>query len=321
MKFRYDLNFLRAISVIGVIAYHFDFDMIPGGYIGVDVFFVLSGYLMTAIIFKDIEHNSFSYFLFCKRRYERIVPPLSLMLLFYLALNYFFAYDVMYHIQGLHGLSSLSFLSNIVYWQEANYFDTASKGKLFLHTWSLSVEWQFYLIFPLVILWLFKYCTIKVVKALIVIAMLTSLGLCIVYSPIYTSASFYLLPTRGWEMLVGAIAFLYNVELLKKSYLSVVGVCIIVGSMLVLDSSLLWPSALTIIPVIGTYLVLVSNSELKLYKFSFFYYAGLCSYSLYLWHWPLLSMRFNGLIEMNSLLMLAIIGLAGFFSYWHLERK
>lgn len=159
MKFREDINALRAIAVASVVLFHFNHDWLPGGFAGVDVFFVISGFLMTMIIVKGLEKESFSILSFYEARVRRIIPALAVLCFVLMFLGLFLLSPIDYLNLGKHSAASLTFLSNIVYWTESNYFDSSSNEKWLLHTWSLSVEWQFYLIYPvvLVLLNLFKY--------------------------------------------------------------------------------------------------------------------------------------------------------------------
>ena len=156
MKYRNDINGLRAIAVFAVLIFHFNENLLPGGFAGVDVFFVISGYLMTAIIFKGLEKNDFSIQKFYLARAKRIIPALTALCLVMLIFGWFNLIPIEYKELSNHASSSLIFLSNYTYLNELNYFDSASKTKWLLHTWSLSVEWQFYMIYPLMLVVLSK---------------------------------------------------------------------------------------------------------------------------------------------------------------------
>ena len=145
MKFRHDINGLRAIAVIAVVLFHFNTPLLSGGFAGVDVFFSISGFLMTSIIIRGINNNNFSILSFYKARAIRIVPALLVMSVTVLLLCYFILIPLKFEQLGRHVMGSLNFMSNITYWKESGYFDTSSQTKWLLHTWSLSVEWQFYL--------------------------------------------------------------------------------------------------------------------------------------------------------------------------------
>ena len=148
-SFRQDINGLRAIAVIAVVLFHFNASWMPGGFAGVDVFFVISGFLMTGIIFRGIEQENFSILKFYVARANRIIPALAVLCLVLLVFGWFYLTPLDYKALGKHAASSVAFLSNIIYWRESGYFDAASHEKWLLHTWSLSVEWQFYILYPL----------------------------------------------------------------------------------------------------------------------------------------------------------------------------
>ena len=151
MKFRKDINALRAIAVSSVVLFHFNNKWVPSGFIGVDVFFVISGFLMTGIIFSGMERNEFSTIKFIKSRIDRIFPPLLILCVFVLTIGVFLLPPYELKKIAKHLLGSISFLSNFVYLSESGYFDTNSQTKWLLHTWSLSIEWQFYLIYPILL--------------------------------------------------------------------------------------------------------------------------------------------------------------------------
>ncbi|HCR4033766.1 TPA: acyltransferase, partial [Morganella morganii] len=149
--FRKDINGLRALAVLSVVIFHFNRDYLPGGFIGVDIFFVISGFLMTSIIFRGLLNNNFSYTQFLYSRVKRIIPALMCIISILILFGFLFLEPMSYLSLGKHSFYSLLFSSNIVYWLESGYFDVNSNNKFLLHTWSLSVEWQFYMIYPLVL--------------------------------------------------------------------------------------------------------------------------------------------------------------------------
>nr|WP_287151037.1 acyltransferase family protein [Alteromonas sp.] len=205
--------------------------------------------------------------------------------------GYFFLHPLDYKDLGKHSLASLTFISNFVYWKESNYFDTSSLEKWLLHTWSLSVEWQFYLIYPVVLLLCKRLLSSFRLKFLILIAFIFCFFFSIVITYKSSSAAYYLLPTRAWQMLVGGIVFLFPLTIASKSlkeFLHWAGIGFIVASFFIFDSSTPWPGFAALIPILGVYLVLVSEKN-----HSFFIdnkivqKLGTWSYSIYLWHWPI----------------------------------
>ncbi|MCX8985312.1 acyltransferase family protein, partial [Citrobacter portucalensis] len=292
IKYRYDIGALRAIAVISVVMYHFGITGFSGGYSGVDVFFVISGFLMTKIIFSGIEKNSFSIISFYLSRARRIIPALVFVCLSVSFFGWFNLTSIEYKVLAKHALSSMLFLSNFVYMNESNYFDASSGDKWLLHTWSLSVEWQFYLLYPIIILSFIRLMGVKKTKASMIIIGLLSLTLCLIPFKANAESSFYMLPWRSWEMLAGgclAIFTLHVNKLSSRKFLSYLGVFLILSSVLFIDSSHSWPSVLTLIPVSGAMLVMVScYDDTLLFKSRVVQYIAKISYSIYLWHWPVI---------------------------------
>ncbi|MGY4534461.1 peptidoglycan/LPS O-acetylase OafA/YrhL [Pseudomonas sp. TE3786] len=296
--FRTDINGLRAWAVVSVVLYHFGVSGFTGGFVGVDVFFVISGFLMTGIIISSLEkqsagHQGFSVFDFYLSRARRIIPALLVLCAVLLMAGWHFLPATEYRMLGRHALSALSFISNMVFWSEDGYFDVASHDKLLLHTWSLSVEWQFYLILPLVLLAVWKIRPGRPTQALAVgLGLLLSLALCLFFTPIKTSAAFYLLPTRAWEMLAGGLLYLtanqFRLSALWQRLVETLGFALLIASILLFDASSLWPGWRALIPVSGTLLVLLAARQGSLWTGGrVTQWLGDCSYSLYLWHWPL----------------------------------
>jgi peptidoglycan/LPS O-acetylase OafA/YrhL len=290
MNFRKDINGLRAIAVIAVVLFHFNPSWLPGGFAGVDVFFVISGFLMTGIIFRGIQQNSFSILNFYVARANRIIPALALLCLTLLALGWFFLMPSIYKDLGKHISSSMSFTSNLIYWSEAGYFDAASHEKWLLHTWSLSVEWQFYIIYPLVLLLLRRFISLEKMKLVIAITTGIFFIFCVFITNIKPDFSYYSLPTRAWEMMLGGVAFLYPFSLsnTKKRLLEGIGLLLIFGSYFFISADNLWPGYLALFPVLGTFFIIQAQRQNSVITNNFvFQKLGLWSYSIYLWHWPL----------------------------------
>ena len=179
MKFRKDINGLRAIAVVAVLLFHFNPSWMPGGFAGVDVFFVISGFLMTGIIFRGIEQENFSILKFYVARANRIIPALALLCLVLMIFGWFYLTPFDYRILGKHVASSIGFLSNVMYWREAGYFDAASLEKWLLHTWTLSVEWQFYILYPLILVAMRKFLSIKTMKLILLVATVLGFIFCV----------------------------------------------------------------------------------------------------------------------------------------------
>lgn len=324
MFFRKDINGLRAIAVISVMLFHFNPSWIPGGFVGVDIFFVISGFLMTGIIFKGIEGNNFSLLNFYISRANRIIPALFVLCLILLVFGWFFLIPIEYRILGKHVAASISFLSNFMYWMEAGYFDAASKGKWLLHTWSLSVEWQFYIIYPLILILLAKILSIRALKLFVFISTIFLFILSIVITYKWANASYYIFPTRAWEMLIGGLAYLYPLMLSNriKKIAEVVGIVLIILSFSLISEKDLWPGYLTLIPVLGTFLIIqAQNNEGLIFSNPVSQKIGSWSYSIYLWHWPIVVFIYT--FKLSDVYVYSGIALAillGFLSYRFIER-
>jgi peptidoglycan/LPS O-acetylase OafA/YrhL len=290
VQFRKDINGLRAIAVIAVVLFHFNSAWMPGGFAGVDVFFVISGYLMTGIIISAIEKNSFSILNFYIARANRIIPALALLCLVLLSTLIFFLSPSEYQLLASHVASSISFLSNFVYWSESGYFDAASHEKWLLHTWSLSAEWQFYIIYPLILIMLRKLFTLGLIKIILV----TTTGLGFIFGILASSrwpdSSYFLLHTRAWEMMFGGIAFLYPISFSDryKKVIECAGIVLILIAYIFITKYNSWPGYLAALPVFGSFLIIQANRGDSLVTGNFiFQKIGAWSYSIYLWHWPI----------------------------------
>ena len=290
MNYRYDINGLRAIAVIGVVLFHFNSFWLTGGFAGVDVFFVISGFLMTGVIFKGMSDDSFNVWQFYMARANRIIPALAALCFVLFVFGWFYLTPVDNRLLGQHLASSMAFLSNFIYLRESGYFDPSSHGKWLLHTWSLSAEWQFYVIYPVVLVLLSKFLTLKRIKSVIVVSTIVGFILSVLVTYYKPSHSYFLLPTRAWEMLLGGVAFLYPLKIdeSKKRVLEVLGVLLIIFSYVFITEKNAWPGYLTLIPVLGTFLIIQTNQSDSILTNNYvFQKIGSWSYSIYLWHWPL----------------------------------
>ena len=293
-RFRYDINGLRAWAVLAVIFYHFKLFRFTGGYAGVDVFFVISGFLMTKIIVDKLcaPRNQFSLAEFYLSRAKRIIPPLFVLCVILIIMGYHILIAPQYHRLSSEIIRANTFLSNYKFFKDAGYFDTAANTKWLLHTWSLSVEWQFYLILPLMLIITYKLsATKRAIKLVVLISTLLSLLLSIFLTKYKPTFSFYFLPTRSWEMLIGGCVYLYLDGLGEDKFSKTrewLGFFLIVASYFTLTDKTIWPGWLAMIPVFGAALVISAKRENSaLTHNSLFQYLGNISYSLYLWHWPI----------------------------------
>lgn len=325
-NFRYDINGLRAYAVILVVLFHFGITGFSAGFIGVDIFFVISGFLMTSIVVKSLEKGNFSLLNFYLARGIRIVPALFVVSVIVLILGWFLLLPTDYKALAKHTFSSINFFSNIVYWRESGYFDTDSHNKALLHTWSLSVEWQFYLIFPIVVALLYKIKkSRKFLLTFLVLGTILSFILSVVITAKNPSAGFFLLPTRAWEMLIGGLIFFIPKEKVPyKKPLELVGFLLIAISCYIFSSNTLWPSYNAILPVLGTFLILLAHQQDSIFtKGSVFQWLGNNSYSIYLWHWPIVFFlhyfyKNDNYIFIISGIVLSII--LGWLSYTYIEN-
>lgn len=290
--FRRDINSLRALAVAAVVLFHFGVPGFSGGFVGVDVFFVISGFLMTGIVVKGLEQGSFSPMGFYMARARRIVPALVFLCAVLLSVGWFVLLPPDYKTLSTHSVYSLTFLSNIEFWLEAGYFDMASHEKWLLHTWSLSVEWQFYLILPVALGLVWKLKPGRQGQVVIVIcALVASLAASASTTEAYPSASFFLLHTRAWEMLCGGLVFLQvptqKLSITHRRWLEAIGLLLIVLSISIFSKDSVWPGWRASVPVLGVMLVLVANHPSPWTGNEVAQWIGDRSYSLYLWHWPI----------------------------------
>ena len=289
MQFRKDINGLRTIAVVAVVLFHFNSSWMPGGFAGVDVFFVISGFLMTGIIFRGIEQDNFSVLKFYAARANRIIPALAVLCLALLVFGWFYLTPLDYKSLGMHVGSSMGFLSNFIYWMESGYFDAASHEKWLLHTWSLSVEWQFYIIYPLVLVGMKRFMSLKKMKTTVLVGTVLGFIFCVLATYKWPDPSYYLLPTRAWEMMVGGVAYLYPLKLAdkKKKVFELIGLTLIAISYIFISKENLWPGYLALIPVLGAFLLIqAQRNDSVITGNVIFQSLGKWSYSIYLWHWP-----------------------------------
>lgn len=329
-QFRYDINGLRAYAVILVVFFHFQIFGFSAGFIGVDIFFVISGYLMTKIIIDQILQEKFSIWQFYLARGIRILPALLLLTFVIALVGWFLLIPEEYKNYSKHAASSIIFLSNLIYWRESSdYFSAAAHDKILLHTWSLSVEWQFYVIFPIILLIIGKIKTNrKILNLAILFGFIISLTLSYKISQVSHTTAFYMIHTRAWEMLAGGLVYAYFSKLIiAKSYKRLVeftGFILITISLFIFKTTTLWPSFNAILPVLGSMLILISNSNNSvLTKPKIFQVIGNSSYSIYLWHWPIIF--FISYIGIKDNQVITIIGIfisvfLGWISYKFVEN-
>jgi peptidoglycan/LPS O-acetylase OafA/YrhL len=295
---RKDIDGLRAVAVLAVIVHHASPRVLPGGFIGVDVFFVISGFLITSIILRDLDAGTFSFATFYERRVRRLAPNLTLLLVFCSCVAWFLLLPADFRNYSKSLFSTSIFTSNMFFWRDSWYFAAPSQTKPLLHTWSLGIEEQYYLLFPAV-LWLLKRYFPDRIRFACVVGFAASLALSIWAVRNTPAAAFYLLPSRAWELLLGSVLV---VGVLPKTdsiraleLLSATGLIAIVTATLIFDTSTPFPGAAALLPGIGAALVIyagIAPSDTmarRLLSWRPLVIIGLMSYSLYLWHWPLLA--------------------------------
>ncbi len=315
INYRPEIDGLRAIAVVAVILYHanltiFNYPFLKGGFIGVDIFFVISGYLITSLIYKELLiNNSFSFKYFYERRIRRILPALLTVIFLSFPLGFIYLLPSSFAEFSQSIISSLGFSSNFYFHITGQKYAAENASLIpFLHTWSLSVEEQFYILFPIVFFVVFKYLK-KYLHYLLILFFFLSLLLAEWCSKNFPSLSFYLLPTRGWELIAGSILAYFEILLgFRKSnkflnlIMPFIGLCLIVLSISTFDDDIFHPSKYTFIPILGVCLIIwFYNNDDILCNFlssKLFVGVGLISYSLYLWHYPIFT--FFNIIQINN---------------------
>jgi|GEM_PF-175757 len=322
IKYRPEIDGLRALAVIPVILFHMDFDWLAGGYIGVDVFFVISGFFITSIIKKELESGTFSFREFWARRVRRILPAMLFVTVATLVMAYVFAFRPDQPIVGKQSVAALLSVANIYFWRTSgDYWGTKAEESPFLHTWSLSVEEQFYLLLPISMWLIFRYrpCWLPGFFLFIIVS---SVSLFIYGSLVHPTATFYLLPAREWELGTGcylALILQPNGNRLVKTEsfrsLALLGLCMVIASYLLLPTI----NAGLAIAVLGTALIIgfaQSGPCNTILAQKPLVHIGKLSYSLYLWHWPVLVfaevLRF-GLPRITLVLPIYLLSLASYY--------
>lgn len=334
MNYRREIDGLRALAVLPVILYHAGFQALSGGFVGVDIFFVISGYLITSIILGEKQAGTFSLVSFYERRARRILPPLFLVMLTCLPFAYLWLMPS-HLVEFSRSLIYVPlFVSNMFFLKRSGYFDSAVELKPLLHTWSLAVEEQYYLFFPAILLLIWRLPRRWMVGFFLVIG-LVSLGLA-QFNFFSKSADFYILPTRFWELLIGVLVAFYltNVnhrEILSNKLANLVsfaGLALVLYSVFFLTKDTPYPSFYTLIPTMGTaFIILFATPKTfvgRLLSTRLLVGIGLISYSAYLWHQPLFAFaRYRSLSEPTSLMFLGLSLITLFLAYvsWqHIEK-
>lgn len=331
--YRHDIDGLRALAVLSVVAYHLHLPFITGGFVGVDVFFVISGYLITRILIKELSDDIYSISRFYVRRIRRILPLLFLVLTSVLIAGYFVYLPHEFELIGESAVATALFSSNILFWKTSDYFARSAELNPLLHTWSLAVEEQFYIVFPLLLSFSWRYRSWR--KPLFITVFFLSLGLSLLTVHSFPTPTFYLLPTRAWELMAGSLIALGVLPGLKthslRNLAGVLGMAGIAYGVFILDKNSVFPGYNAVPTALGTALIIHahtgSHSRTVLQStLSFRPLAGigLISYSLYLWHWPFIVFSEYWLtrelmIDEKTVLFIAMI-LVSTLSWWIVER-
>ena len=345
MDYRREIDGVRALAVLPVILFHAGFQTFSGGFVGVDIFFVISGYLITSIILAEQQAGTFTLLNFYERRARRILPALFVVLLACLPFAWLWLLpsDMKEFSDSVFSVST--FMSNILFWRTSGYFDSATELKPLLHTWSLAVEEQYYLLFPVFLMLSWRFGKRWVVPVL-VLAAIVSLGASEWGSIHKPPATFYLLPTRGWELLIGALAAFYLAndgqekrqqlfsqflspsqrQFLSQS-LSLAGLLLIAYAVLAFDKGTPFPSLYALVPTLGAALIILFGTEKtlvgRLLGSKVLVGIGLVSYSAYLWHQPLFAFAKQRSLEAPSQGLLATLAAAAlvlaYFSWKYVE--
>lgn len=321
LKYRSDIDGLRALAVLSVVIFHINKEWLPGGFIGVDIFFVISGFLITGILHREISEGSFSYISFYNRRIKRILPTFFFVVISTSILSalVMLPNDFLYYMKSVG--STLVFSSNMFFGFAVDYFSPNTEEYPLLHTWSLAVEEQYYILFPIALIVLSKiFRGGRYVVYSLLIACITSIIIsCLLpLFPSWIKYNYYWLPSRTYELMIGSIAAIAsrgkNTISENGWILSASGMAMIVISLIFIKENPEFPGYIAMIPCIGTALILLSGGREagavnKILSLKPIVFVGLISYSLYLWHWPILAvMRYisnDGTLN-NSQIVIAV---------------
>jgi peptidoglycan/LPS O-acetylase OafA/YrhL len=334
MNYRPEIDGLRALAVVPVILFHAGFEAFSGGFVGVDVFFVISGYLITSIILTQKAAGTFSLMNFYERRARRILPALFAVLVASTVAAWFLLLPNEMRRFSESLVSVSLFASNVFFYLTSGYFGSASETKPLLHTWSLSVEEQYYLLFPVIVLLTLRHSTKLLIGALVAV-FLISLYISYWLADYDAKAGFLLSPARFWELLLGSFISIFGKQLASlasKPMLcqigSLVGLLMILLSIFAFDRSTPFPSTYALLPALGTVLLIICSVPgtfcMWILRRKTMVFIGLISYSTYLWHQPLFAFARHRSIEEPSMLVFSALSIAsfvfGYFSWRYVER-
>jgi len=330
MQYRREIDGLRAVAVLPVILFHAGFGLFKGGFVGVDVFFVISGYLITGLLIEELERGDFSIVRFYERRARRILPALFVVMLACIPFAWMWMLPSEFKDFSQSLVAVVFFVSNILFWRESGYFAPDAELKPLLHTWSLAVEEQYYLLFPLFLLLLWRFGRSRVLLVTIVMAAmslaLSEWGM----RHLSAAANFYLTLTRAWELLAGAIcAFLTTGRVQRRNDpLAALGLALILGAVFTFDEATPFPGLHALVPVAGAALIVVYGGAgtwtARFLSLRPFVGIGLISYSAYLWHQPIFAFtRIRSPTEPSPWLMagLTLVALVLAWTTWRFVEQ
>lgn len=331
-KYRPDIDGLRAIAILAVVIFHAFPSIMPGGFIGVDIFFVISGFLISSIIFSSLERDRFSLVEFYARRVKRIFPALILVLISCLVFGWFVLFADEYKQLGKHTAAGAGFIQNFVLWRESGYFDNSAATKPLLHLWSLAIEEQFYFFWPLLLafVWKRQWNFLRITAVIAAVSFAANIYLILSAHP---TAAFYLPFSRFWELMVGGVlayVVLHRPQLIErhKDVQSFLGFALILVGLLLLNKERDFPGWWALLPTLGAFFIISAGPSSwlneKLLANKPMVWVGLISYPLYLWHWPILAflkIMFPNCSERMSTVGILFSTLLAWLTYTFIEQK
>jgi peptidoglycan/LPS O-acetylase OafA/YrhL len=330
-EYRADIDGIRAIAVGGVVVFHAFPSLLPGGFVGVDVFFVISGYLISSIIFNSLTHNSLSFAEFYARRIKRLFPALIVVFAASIVFGWFFLLPhELYHLSR-QIVGGASFLANFLFYFDSGYFDTDAVTKPMLHLWSLAIEEQFYIVWPAIValLWIRRRLLVPSILTILGI----SFGLSLYLSWQSSDAAFYLPIARAWELLLGSVLAYLTLQgrsvQISPDIQSLLGLALLASAFLLIDKTSTFPGLWALLPTFGAFFLISAGKgawfNRHILSNRLLVSLGLISYPLYLWHWPLLS--FAIIVEggypsrLARVLLLVAAVVLSYLTYRYIERR
>jgi peptidoglycan/LPS O-acetylase OafA/YrhL len=330
-KYRPDIDGLRAVAIISVVLFHAFRDYFKGGFIGVDIFFVISGFLISTILISSLEKNRYSILQFYIKRIRRIFPALITVMVATILFAWLVLFSDEFERFGRHLTSGIAFVSNIVFWRESGYFDSASETKPLLHFWSLAIEEQFYLFWPILLAFLWKK-GLGILKLTVFIASVSFVFNIFIIEN-HPVAAFFLPITRVWELMAGGV--LAYITLHRQALInvnsnvqSVLGFCLLLMGFLFIHEGYGFPGWWALLPTFGTFFIISAGADAWLNRTllsnKVMLWIGNLSYPMYLWHWPLLSFAYilgNGNVSNTQLACIILLTiLLSWLTYLFIEK-